>query len=127
MTFNPTQADLAVQPTEPGLYLDRLGNVWRLHTDGVFAMSGRIREGAASYAPFQRLGVVAAAGAAPQKPTETKTSQDFVFTSVQVDEAKLADIAYFALRDVGEGRTASEKLSRKIARAQARELRGGAQ
>lgn len=53
-----------------------------------------------------RDALVAAAGAAPQKPTETKTSQDFVSAAVQVDEAKLAEVE----------RAAAEKALLDVAR-----------
>ncbi len=62
---DPSPEDLAVTPAEPGLYLDRLGNVWQLYQDGIFSMVSRIRASAARYAPFKRLVV-----AAPPTPQE---------------------------------------------------------
>lgn len=63
---DPTPDDRAATPSEPGLYADRLGNVWHLYGDGVFMMSSRIRASAAYYAPFKRLVTADAAGVAPQ-------------------------------------------------------------
>jgi len=80
---DPTLEDRAATPAEPGLYLDRWGNVWHLHQDGVFAMSSRIRASAARYAPFKRLvvaeiGVSAAAGVAPQEPSAPNIADEAV-------------------------------------------------
>lgn len=75
------------------------------------------------YLPQARAALAAAAGAAPQKPTETKTSQDFVSAAVQVDEVKLAEAIGHALDD-WQGEELPEVF---VARAVAEWLRGGGQ
>ncbi|WP_053387019.1 hypothetical protein [Leucobacter japonicus] len=66
----PTAADLAATPTEPGLYCDRLGNVWHRYGDGVFSMASRIRASAEFYAPFRRLEVVGSSAPASADPAD---------------------------------------------------------
>lgn len=43
-------------PDEPGIYVDRWGNVWRKWRDGIFSMLGdRDDQRPDQYAPFVRL------------------------------------------------------------------------
>lgn len=47
--------DKTTIPTQPGYYLDRLGNSWRLWNDGIFAMQADLTADPAEYGPWQRL------------------------------------------------------------------------
>jgi len=42
-------------PDEPGVYMDRWGNVWRKWRDGLFSMVGDRDQRPDQYAPFVRL------------------------------------------------------------------------